>query len=155
MYCIRVVNFCRLSPLYEFDLILMNADIASLDLFTAAIGVVISVVGILVTIMIYLFRRLERSVKDLDAKLEHSVEQLRSDNKELDAKLERSVEQLRSDSKKLDAKLERSVEQLDAKLERIGSKLYNLNGKVNRLLGHTFGVGSLIEEDEADMRVNS
>ena len=85
----------------------------------------------------FLFRRLDSLVERLDLKLDRSVEQLRSDNKELDAKLNRSVEQL------------------DAKLERLGSQLYNLNGKVNRLLGHTFGVSSLIEEDEEDMKVNS
>ncbi|MXW13847.1 MAG: hypothetical protein F4Z76_02845 [Rhodothermaceae bacterium] len=52
----------------------------------------------------------------------------------------------------LDAKLDRSVEQLDAKLERLRLQVYNLNGKVNRLVGHTLGVGAQIEEDDEEMK---
>lgn len=47
----------------------------------------------------------------------------------------------------LEAKLDRSVGQLGTKLERLRPQLNNLNGKVVRLIGRIFGVGTQIEED--------
>ena len=50
---------------------------------------------------------------------------------------------------RLEAKLNRSIGQLGTKLERLKPQLYNLNGKVSRLIGHIFAVGTQVEEDKS------
>ena len=139
----------------------MNGDISNLTLFYTAIGIVISVVGLQFFVVSYLFRRQDRAIERLEAKLDNSVEKLEakldSSEERLEAKLDSSVERLeakldssverldlrvdssiaklRSDQKELENKLDHSLAQVNAKFDHLSSQMYNLNGKVNKLLG--------------------
>ncbi len=103
----------------------MDAKIILLHLIVAVVSTLFIGIGTLVTILLPLFRRNERSTERLDAKLDRFIEQsqLRVELKELDAKLGRSIEQLRVELKELDAKLDRSTEQLRAELKELDAKL--------------------------------
>ncbi|MCY4234033.1 MAG: hypothetical protein OXE59_09900 [Bacteroidetes bacterium] len=97
-------------------------------------------------------QRIEEN-KALQAKIDRSTEQRIEENKALQAKIDRSTEQLREEIQMIDAKHEHSVERNDAKLEGLRTQLYNLNGKINRLIGYIFGRDDLIEyfeEQEED-----
>ena len=69
------------------------------------------------------------------------MDQLLADIYQVDANLDRSVELLRAD-----------INQVDAKLDRLNTKVYHLNGKTNRLIGHAFGFDTQIEDDEEEMK---
>ena len=108
----------------------MNGDIPNLTLFLTTIGIVISGFVLQFLVASLWFRRQDRSIEKLDTKLDSSIERLES-------KMDSSISDIRSDFK-----------ELDNKFDHLSSQMYSLNGKVNRLLGHTFGIGDMLEDDE-------
>ena len=160
----------------------MQIEVSQLEFYIALASAIFVILGTLLSIVFSSNRRNERSIERIEAKFDHSIERIEAkidrsteqrieenkalqakidrsteqrieENKALQAKIDRSTEQLREEIQMIDAKHEHSVERNDAKLEGLRTQLYNLNGKINRLIGYIFGRDDLIEyfeEQEED-----
>jgi len=160
----------------------MQIEVSQLEFYIALASAIFFILGTLLSIVFSSNRRNERSIERIEAKFEHSIERIEAkidrstekrieenkalqakidrsteqrleENKALQAKIDRSTEQLREEIQMIDAKHEHSVERNDVKLEGLRTQLYNLNGKINRLIGYIFGRDDLIEyfeEQEED-----
>ena len=106
------------------------------------------IIGTVLGVVIPFFRQISRTVEKSEARQIQAL-------KESEA---RQMQALKQTETRLAASIEKNeseIKVLDGKLMQIDRRVYTLNGLVQRLVGHTFGVEEMIEQEEGHVPVPS
>ena len=95
------------------------------------------IIGTVLGVVIPFFRQISRTIEKSEARQMQAL-------KQTETRLAASIE-----------KNESEIKVLDGKLMQIDRRVYTLNGLVQRLVGHTFGVEEMIEQEEGHVPVPS
>ena len=117
------------------------------------------IVGTVLGVVIPFFRQISRTIEKSEARQTRALKE--SEARQIQALEEseaRQIQALKQTETRLAAFIEKNeseIKALDSKLTQIDRRVYTLNGLVQRLVGHTFGMEEVVEREEGHVPVPS
>ena len=119
-----------------------------LEIMVALGTSVFVIIGTVLGVVIPFFRQISRTIEKSEARQIQALKQSEA----------RQMQALKQTETRLTASIEKNesdIRELHSKLMQIDRRVYTLNGLVQRLVGHTFGMEEVVEQEEGHVPVPS
>ena len=117
------------------------------------------IVGTVLGVVIPFFRQISQTIEKSEARQTRVLKETEARQiQALEETEARQIQALKQTESRLTASIEKNeseIKALDSKLMQIDRRVYTLNGLVQRLVGHTFGMEEVVEREEGHAPVPS